>query len=197
MGSYTRETLYYDEHPDSPDETLNAAFRRAEVLGIGHLVTASASGGTALRASELAEAQGLDIKIVCVSNPTGWTAPGLTAMNDSRRRELDQRGISIVQGSRPLNGIDIAFQEKLGGISLGTAILEAYLRFSEGVFHAIQVATMAADAGAVPTDQDIIAEALYDTALVLRPANLRNFFDLNVREVIAMAVYPTEELTWG
>jgi hypothetical protein len=196
MGMYSRETLYYEEHPKTPDATLQAAFKRAKELGIGHFVTASASGSTALRASELAAQEGLKIQIVCVANPVGWTGPGINLMKDEMRRQLEDRGVKIVQGSRPLNGLDMAFQNRLGGVSLATAVLEAYLRFSEGVFHAIQVAIMAADAGAVPTDEDIIAEALYDTALVLRPANLRRFFDLNVREIIAMAAYPTTKLSW-
>ena len=49
---------------------------------------------------------------------------------------------------------------------------------------------MAADAGKVSTLEDVIAiggsNKGADTALVLRPANMNRFFDLKVREIIAM-----------
>lgn len=196
MNYYKRETLYYNAHPDVPDVTLQAIFDRAELLNIHYLVTASASGGTAIRAHELLQERGLDIQIVCVSNPIGWNSAGVNPMKPENKRILEEKGVKIVQGSRPFNGLDFAFQKRFGGISLATSVLEAYLRFSEGVFHAIQVATMAADAGYVPTGEDIIAEALYDTALVMQAANLNNFFDTNIKEVIAMATYPTKKLSW-
>lgn len=47
---------------------------------------------------------------------------------------------------------------------------------------------MAADAGLVRTDEDVIAIAGagrgVDTALVLRPVNSQDFFDLRVKEIL-------------
>jgi hypothetical protein len=48
---------------------------------------------------------------------------------------------------------------------------------------------MAADAGLVRTDEDVISiggtSEGADTAMVLRPANSSNVFDLKIREIIA------------
>jgi hypothetical protein len=53
---------------------------------------------------------------------------------------------------------------------------------------ACEVAVMAADAGLVRTDEDVIAIAGTgrgaDTALVLRPVNSQDFFDLKVKEIL-------------
>ena len=61
---------------------------------------------------------------------------------------------------------------------------------SQGVKVAVEVAIMAADAGAVPTDEEIIAVGGSgtgaDTAIVLQGAHQNNFFDLDIREIIAM-----------
>ena len=50
------------------------------------------------------------------------------------------------------------------------------------------MALMAADAGLVRTNEEIVAIAGTgrgaDTAVVLRPANAQNFFDLRVLEII-------------
>jgi hypothetical protein len=58
----------------------------------------------------------------------------------------------------------------------------------QGVKVAIEVTLMAADAGLVRTDEDVIsvggtAQGV-DSALLLKPANSARFFDLKVREVI-------------
>jgi len=49
---------------------------------------------------------------------------------------------------------------------------------------------MAADSGAVPVDEDIISIAGTgkgaDSAIVIRAANQNRFFDLKVREIVAM-----------
>jgi hypothetical protein len=53
---------------------------------------------------------------------------------------------------------------------------------------AVEIALMAADAGLVRTDQDVIAVAGTaegcDTALLVQPTNSYRFFDLKIREVI-------------
>ena len=47
---------------------------------------------------------------------------------------------------------------------------------------------MAADGGLVRTDEDVISIAGthegIDTAIVLKPVNVHNFFDLKVREIL-------------
>ena len=53
---------------------------------------------------------------------------------------------------------------------------------------ACEIAMMAADSGLVRTDEDIIAIAGTsrgaDTAVVLRPVNSHNFFDLKIKEIL-------------
>ncbi len=48
---------------------------------------------------------------------------------------------------------------------------------------------MAADAGLIPVDREVVAVAGSgrgaDTALLIRPANSSRFFDLEVKEIIA------------
>jgi hypothetical protein len=59
----------------------------------------------------------------------------------------------------------------------------------DGIKVAVEVAVMAADAGLVPTDREIIAVGGSgggaDAAIVLKAAHMNNFFDLEIREIIA------------
>jgi hypothetical protein len=59
----------------------------------------------------------------------------------------------------------------------------------EGTKVCVEVTLMAADAGLIPVDRDIIAIGGTgrgaDTALRICPANSAKFFDLKIREIIA------------
>ena len=57
----------------------------------------------------------------------------------------------------------------------------------------IEITVMAADAGLVRTDEDIIAIGGSgrgaDTAVVLKPVNSNDFFDLKVKEILCKPRY--------
>ena len=59
----------------------------------------------------------------------------------------------------------------------------------EGIKVAVEVSVMAADAGLIPTSREIIAvggsSGGADSAIVLKAAHMNNFFDLEIREIIA------------
>jgi hypothetical protein len=59
----------------------------------------------------------------------------------------------------------------------------------EGTKVCVEITLMAADAGLIPADRDIVAVAGTgkgaDTALRIWPANAARFFDLKIREIIA------------
>jgi len=49
---------------------------------------------------------------------------------------------------------------------------------------AIEIALMAVDSGLVRTDEDVISIGKWDTAIVVRPANVSNFFNIRVKEIL-------------
>ncbi|HDJ89241.1 MAG TPA: hypothetical protein ENG40_00930 [Thermoprotei archaeon] len=58
---------------------------------------------------------------------------------------------------------------------------------------AVEIACMAADAGYIPIDRDVVAIAGTgrgaDTAILITPKTSRNFFDIKIKEIIAKPVY--------
>jgi hypothetical protein len=62
-------------------------------------------------------------------------------------------------------------------------------RLGEGTKVCVEITMMAADAGLIPADKDIVAIAGTgrgaDTAIRIRPANAARFFDMKIREIIA------------
>jgi hypothetical protein len=53
----------------------------------------------------------------------------------------------------------------------------------------VEIVAMAADAGVIPTDKDVVSIGGTgkgaDTALLIKPANAARFFDLKIKEIIA------------
>jgi uncharacterized protein len=183
-----KETIYFEQPgPDNTDETIAAAVQRAGELGIRTLVVASTSGDTAqkLRAAVGDRA----MRVVCVTYHAGFRQ-GDDTMPEERREQLRDQGIEIVIASHALSGVERSINNKFGTIGPVEIIAHAFRCFGQGIKVAIEVAVMAADAACAPTTEDIIALGGSgkgcDAALVVKAAHQNNFFDLRVREVIAM-----------
>jgi len=78
--------------------------------------------------------------------------------------------------------------KKLGSSSPGEIIAQALRMVGVGIKVGIECTVMAADAGLVNTDEDIIAIAGTrsgaDTAFVVRPVNSQDLFDLKVKAIL-------------
>jgi hypothetical protein len=83
--------------------------------------------------------------------------------------------------------VERSVAQKHGGVYPVLLIADTLRLFGQGTKVAVEVAIMAADAGALSGD-DIIAiggsGSGADAALVLKPAHQNNFFDLRIREII-------------
>jgi hypothetical protein len=182
-------TTYFERPgPQNTDGVIEAVKKRAEELGVEHIVVASTRGKNALKFAEALA--GMDRTLVCVGEHSGFTGADEQLMPDDVRQTLENRGVKVLICSHALSGVGRSISSKLGGIT-GTEIIAHTLRRfgTEGVKVAVEVSVMAADAGLVPTDREIIAvggtRSGCDTAVVLKAAHMNNFFDLEIREIIA------------
>ncbi len=180
--------LFEQAGPSNTDDTLQAAKERMEKLGIKHLVVATSTGDTALKVAELFE--GTNTSIAAVTLHAGlWKKYSGPAPEIQEAAE--KLSVRFITATHTLMGnVEAAIKEKFGGLPPVELIAHTYYTFSQGMKVAVEVAVMAADAGCTPTDQDIVAIAGTgdgaDTAIVLRAAYSTSFFDLKIREIIAM-----------
>ena len=178
------KTLYFDSSgKHNTDDTLGAVRQRAQELGIDQVVVASTHGYTARRAKEVLGDD--DIDIIAVSICAGFDDQGWT-MTSQERQALEDLGIIVVTTMHAL-GDDVS--DALGFVAPNKVVRETLYRFSQGMKVAVEVAMMAADAGVLDMDREIIAVggtgAGADTAVVLKPAYARKFNELEIREVLA------------
>lgn len=174
--------------PENTEATLRAARERAEELGIRHLVVATSTGRTVLRAAEVF--RGTDVSIVGVTLHAGlWKK--YCPPDPEVVRKAEGMGVRFLTATHVLMGnVEAALRDRFHGIPPVELIAHTLYLFSQGIKVAVEVAVMAADAGLIPVEEDIISvagtDSGADTAIVLKPAYSTGFFNLKVREVLAM-----------
>jgi len=192
MAFSWKKTYYFDRPgPENTRDAAQFALERARESGIQTIVVASSTGKTAEIFHETMKGKGL--RLVVVTHVVGFTQPGEWEFSAGIAKKLENEGVTIVKGTHALSGLERALSRspKVGGGSRTEAIAEALRRtIAVGLKVAVECTLIAADQGAIAIGDEIIAAggtaSGADTACVIRPAHTANFFDLQVREIIAM-----------
>jgi len=157
---------------------------KVTATGITHIVVASSTGAAALKFAEALP----DCTICVVTLCTGAKEANHQAMDETIRQTLVEKGCKVITAAHAMGGIGRAVKNKFSAIQVDEIIAHTLKIFGQGTKVAVEVAMMAADAGAVRTDQLVISvggsSKGADTALVMRPANTHNFFDVKIDEII-------------
>lgn len=186
-------TTTYFETPGkaNTDETLRITRRRAEELGIKTIVVSSTNGDTAAAAVDAF--RGTGARIIAVGHAAGWRTPNTQEFTDENRRKVEGAGGAVLTASHGFAGIDRALRTRTNMSLLGI-IASTLNLFCAGIKVVCEIAVMAADSGLIRTDEDVIVIAGTgrgaDTAVVLRPANSINFFDLRIKELLCKPHFP-------
>ncbi|MEM4155119.1 MAG: hypothetical protein QXQ38_00155, partial [Archaeoglobaceae archaeon] len=127
---------------------------------------------------------------VVVTYHTGFMEEGKNTMDRETEEFLKSKGAIIVRQSHVLSGIERSITRKFGGASRVEAISEALRSlFGHGLKVCVEIAVMAADSGAIPITEVVSIGGKTrgaDTAVVIRPAHMNNFFDMQIKEIICM-----------
>ena len=165
------------------EQTLKLACERAKALGINEVVLASTKGDTAYKALEIFSG----FKIAAVTYHNGAKEPFKSVMQDDVKKDLEAKGVTVVMATHALSGVERSLVGKYQGVCPVVLIADVLRLFGQGTKVAVEVSIMAADAGAL-TGSDIISiggtAQGADTALVLKPANQGNLFDMRIREIV-------------
>jgi len=176
---------YFDETgPANTDAVLAIALKRADELGIDTIVVATTSGSTAVKAAEALKGK----SVVAVTHYTGFNAPDEQQLTASNRARLNELGAPILTATHGLGAIGRAISRKMETAQADDIVANTLRLFGHGMKVTCEITAMAADAGLVRTDQEVIAIAGSssgaDTAIVVQPANVSDFFDLKVKEIL-------------
>ena len=171
--------------PENTEATLEAAFERATALKINKVLVSSCSGKTAFKALDLF---GNNFSLIIVTHVTGFKKPDHQELAEKDRKLLLERGAIVLTAQHAFGGVGRAFRNKTGTYQIDEVIAYTLRTFGHGTKVSIEMALMAADAGLIRTDEDVISiggtATGVDTALLLKPAHTHNFFDMKVKEII-------------
>ena len=178
--------ITYFEQPDrdNTEEVLRIARQRAEELGIKTVVVASTRGDTAVEAMGMLKG----FRVIVVSHSAGFSEPNTQEFTEENRKIVESKGGTVLNATHAFAGLSRAMRNKYNTYVLGEVIADVLRIFGAGTKVACEIVMMAADAGVVRTDEDVISIAGSgggaDAALVLRPVNTQNFFALRVKEIL-------------
>jgi hypothetical protein len=174
---------------DSPgavntEETLRLAKTGAEELGIKTIVVATTVGDTGVKAAEKFKG----CKVVVVTHATGFKGPDTQELTPENRTTIEKLGAHIFTGTHAFGGISHAVRRTFNTYVLGDFMANTLRMFGQGMKVAIEISLMAADAGLVSTNEEVIAIAGTgrgaDTAIIVKPAYANDAFSLRVKEII-------------
>ena len=179
------ETTYFEETgAANTDAVLAIAKKRADELGVDAVVVATTTGCTAVKAARLFKGQTL----VVVSHCAGFKGPNTQELTDENRKLLRELGVPVHTATHALGGIGRAIRREYETMQVDEIVGNTLRLLGQGLKVACEIAAMAADAGLVRTDQEVIAiggsSEGADTAIVVQPANVHNFFDTRVKEIL-------------
>lgn len=175
----------YFEKPGktNTEKTLELAFERGKALGLNELVIASTTGDSAYKALSICQG----FKIVAVTYHCGFREPFVKTMTDEVRNDLESKGVTVVSATHALSGVERSIAKKYTGSYPVLLIADTLRLFGHGTKVAVEISIMAADAGTL-AGNDIVSVGGTakgaDTALVLKPANQSDLFDMRIREII-------------
>ncbi len=179
------KTTYF-ENPgrENTEEVLRIVRQRAEELGIKTIVVASTIGDTAVKAMDALPG----LKVIVVTHVAGMRSPNTQQFTEENRKIVESKGGVVFTTTPAFSGLSAAMRKKFNTYVIGDIVANTLRIFGEGMKVVCEIALMATDGGLVRTDEDVISIAGSDqgadTAVVLRPANSNDFFDLKVKEIL-------------
>ncbi len=185
MANLVAKSVYFEgKGPDYTEETLKLAKARAEERGIRQIVVATTTGATGVRAAEVFAG----CNVAVVTHCTGHKAPDIQELTPENEAAILARGGKILTAHHAFAGVGRAVRRKFNTYQVDEIIAYTLRVFGQGAKVACEIVLMAADAGLIRTDEEVISiggtGSGADTALVIKPAHTHDFFELKVREVL-------------
>ena len=185
MRSTTTSCTYFgNPGKDNTDQVFQIAKARAEQLGISSVVVATTRGETGRRAAETFSG----FNLVLVTHSTGFKKPNQQELSEENRTAIKDLGGRVLTCQHAFGGVGRAVRKKLGTSEVEEIVAYTLRTFGQGMKVVCEIAIMAADAGLIRVGEPTISIAGTgrgaDTAVVLKPANAQDFFDMRIMEVL-------------
>ncbi len=155
---------------------------------ISKIIVATTEGVTGLKVTDSFP----DREIIVITHHTGFVEPNYNELDDETRKKLEEAGAKILTTTHAFAGIGRSLRKRFGTWTIPEIFAIAYRTFGQGTKVCAELALMAADAGLVSVNEDVICIGGTgrgaDTAWVVRPANTSDFPDLRMKACICKPI---------
>ncbi len=180
------QTVHFKEaSPNHTNAVLEAVgiFLR-EYPEIRKVVVATTTGTTGAAAAN----RFTDHEVIVVSHHTGFSAPNTNELGDEERAAIEELGVKLLTTTHAFAGVSRGIRKDVGTWTPTEMMAIAFRTFCQGTKVCAEIAMMAADAGLVKVDEDVICIAGTgfgaDTAWLVTPANTNQFAQLKMKACI-------------
>jgi hypothetical protein len=184
------QVKYFQKAGDHAREVLDHVQSIVDARGIKDIIVASTRGETGVLASDR-----FDLKkynLVVVAHSQGFAAKNQQEFRDEHKQTIIARGGKVLVGTHAFSGVETGLSKKLapGNLIFPVEIFARIVRLvmCDGIKVCLEIALMAADAGLVQIDTDVLCIAgtgkSADTACIIRPAYSRDFTELRLKQII-------------
>ncbi|NWF96255.1 MAG: hypothetical protein HXY34_08930 [Candidatus Thorarchaeota archaeon] len=171
--------------PQNTDAVIEAVDRYlSSEEPLDKIVVASTEGGTGLRFAQRFPHRG----VIVVSHQSGFVRPNHNEMPAEMRSRIAEAGATVLTATHAFAGVGRGIRKTLGTWTINELLAVAYRTFGQGTKVCAEIVMMAADAGLVQVDRDVVAVGGTghgaDTAWVVRPAYTSDFPTLKMKACI-------------
>jgi hypothetical protein len=181
-------TYFTEEGSNNTDITLLKAKKRAEQLSIKNIVVASTRGETGVKSSDIFEGYNL----IVVTHHTGYKGPDIQELTNENRKYIINKGGKILTSTHTFGGIGRAVRKRFNTYQVDEIIAATLKTFGQGTKVVVEIVLAAADTGLISTKEDVISIGGSgrgaDTAVVITPTNVIDFFNIKIREIICKPI---------
>lgn len=183
--------VYFDQRgTTNTRRVLELAARRAAERGIREIVIPTTGGTTGLMAPDVLSG----LNVVVVTHSTGFGEEGRQEVPSEVIAEIRAKGAAVLTTTHAFGGVGRAVRRRFQTYQVDEIIAQTLRLMGQGTKVAVEITLMAADAGLIPAQREIIAcggtGRGLDTALVIKPAHAQALFDLEVLEFICKPRVP-------
>lgn len=179
-------THYFDEASPKHTAKVLSLVRKflKENPEVEHIVVATTEGATGIAAAR----EFSDKKVVIVSHQNGFAKENENELPEEHRHQIEELGAKVLTATHAFAGVARSFRKELGTWMTTEIIAVALRTFGQGTKVCVEIAMMAADAGLVPVDKDIVCIGGTgrgaDSAWIIRPVNSHAFPNIKMKSCI-------------
>jgi len=156
LSSIKKGVVYFKKAGKENTETLLGLVKKyVKNEGIKDIVVASTTGETGAKASKIFK----KYNVVVVTHCAGFQEIGKHELKEEYKKEILANGAKIFTGTHALSSVERAVRKNFGTIQPLEIIANVLRLMGEGTKVCVEIALMAADAGLIKCDKDIIAIA--------------------------------------